>query len=124
MIFARRVHPRLFGGAVALLLLVPGSARGQVNGSGAEALQQENRLRELQEIERDTRLRANPAIPPGQRTYLDYGGFLSFNYLSLDDASHDNHGLRDYELVGYLRGVFDGANEIFVRGRTEYRDYN
>ena len=32
--------------------------------------------------------------------------------------------LREYDLVGYVRANFDGANEVFVRGRTQYNDYN
>ena len=66
----------------------------------------------------------NPDIPPGQRLFLDYGGYFSFDYLSIDDAAHNNHGLRQYELVGYVRANLDGAQEIFLRARTDYRDYN
>jgi hypothetical protein len=90
----------------------------------AQAAQQTNRLLQLQQFEEDTRLRANPDIPPGERLFLDYGGYVSFDYLSVDDANHNNHGLRQYELVGYLRANLDGAQEIFIRARTDYRDYN
>ena len=43
---------------------------------------------------------------------------------NFDDAAHDNHGLREYELVGYGRINFDGAQEIYFRGRTDYDNYN
>jgi hypothetical protein len=99
-------------------------ARGQVLPAQAQAAQQANRQLQLQQFEQDTRLRANPDIPTDQRLFLDYGGYFSFDYLSIDDAAHDNHGLRQYELVGYVRANLDGAQEVFLRGRTDYRDYN
>src|SRR5438105_3196172 len=91
-------------------------------GRGAEQLQRDARLRELDQIELDTRLRANEAIPPGQRALIDYGAYLQFNYLSIDDQVKDNHVLRQYDLIGYVRLNIDGAQELFVRGRTGYRD--
>jgi hypothetical protein len=104
--------------------LFAAAARGQAPPAAERALQQENRLRQLQQFEQDTRLRANPDIPPGERLLLDYGGYTSFDYLSIDDSNQNNHGLRQYELVGYLRANLDGAQEFFLRGRTDYRDYN
>jgi hypothetical protein len=98
-------------------------AQGQNNGS-ARDLQREQRLQELQQLELDTRLLANPSIPPGQRALIDYGGYFSPQYFSIDDANGDNHVLREYDLVGYFRANFDGANEVFLRGRAQYNDYN
>jgi hypothetical protein len=102
------------------------SAWGQAapGGAGAERLQREARLRELERYELDTRYRANEAIPPGQRTLIDFGAFLQGNYLTLDDAIHNNHGLRQADFVPYLRMNFDGAQEVFLRGRIGYRDFN
>ena len=100
------------------------AALGQVPPQQAQALEQANRQLQLQQFEQDTRERANPDIPPGQRLFFDYGGYVSFDYLSLDDASHHNHGLREYQLVGYVRANLDSAQEIFIRGRTQYNDYN
>ena len=116
-----KLHFRLASLLVALLAL---SARGQALPAQARAAEQANRELQLQQFEQDTRFRANPDIPPGERLLLDYGGYASFNYLSVDDANHDNHGLRQYELVGYLRANLDGAQEVFLRARTDYRDYN
>jgi hypothetical protein len=59
-----------------------------------------------------------------QRSFIDYGGYATFGYLSADDNVDNNHVLRQYELVGYTRINFDGAHEIFLRGVLQYRDFN
>ncbi len=89
-----------------------------------QQLQREARLRELQQLEIDQRLRANSAVPVGQRALFDYGGYVGVNYLSVDDSARDNHVLRQYDLVGYARLNLDGAQELFLRGSTGYRDFN
>jgi len=96
---------------------------GQVTDT-ARDLQLQQRLQELQGFALDTRLFANNDIPPDQRALIDYGGYFSPQYYSIDDQNNDNHGLREYQLVGYIRANFDGANEIFVRGSVAYNDYN
>ena len=90
----------------------------------ARDLQLQQRLQQLQEIGLDTRLLANTQIPPGQRALIDYGGYFSPQYYSIDDTNGDNHGLRQYQLVAYVRANFDGASEIFMRGSVAYNDYN
>jgi hypothetical protein len=99
-----------------------GVASAQVDQG--EALARQNRLQQLQQFELDTRTSADTAIPPTQRMLLDYGGYFTPQYFSIDDSAHNNHGLREYDLVGYLRANFDGANEVFLRARTQYDDYN
>src|SRR4051812_13078926 len=99
-------------------------AQAQRTGSAGRELQRAARIQELQRLEVDTRMRANPDVPVGERALIDYGGYFTFNYLSLDDSQHDNHVLRQYDLVGYARVQFDGANEFFLRARTGYRDFN
>lgn len=99
-------------------------AAAQVDQAQAQALAAQNRIQQLQQFELDTRLVADTAIPPTQRALIDYGGYFSPQYFSIDDYSHNNHGLRDYQLVGYLRANFDGANEVFLRASTQYDDYN
>ena len=118
-------------GAIALLtagLASPALAQQAVPnpnaGAGAEQLQREARLRELEQFDLDNRYRANDAVPPGQRALVDYGAFLQASYLSLDDSAKSNHGLRQYDFVPYLRLNFDGAQELFLRGRFGYRDFN
>lgn len=80
--------------------------------------------RTLEQIRRDTRLQASPDIPIDQRTFYDAGGYTTLQYLSLDNANLQNQAFRQYDLTLYGRLVIDGANEFFVRGRIDYRDYN
>ena len=49
--------------------------------------------RQLEQIQRDTRLRVDQRIPADQRTLFDYGGYLSLQYLSLDDQNAANLAL-------------------------------
>ncbi|MDB5295215.1 MAG: hypothetical protein JWO31_1198, partial [Phycisphaerales bacterium] len=93
-------------------------------GTGAEQLQREARVRDLERYDLDTRYRANEAVPPGQRVLVDYGAFLQGSYLSLDDAAGNNRGLRQVDLIPYVRVNWDGAQELFLRGRFGYRDFN
>lgn len=80
--------------------------------------------RQLEQIQRQSRLLVDPSIPPTDRAIFDYGGYLSVSYLALDDSVGKSHGLRQYELVGYGRLNFDGAHELFARGRATYNDFN
>ena len=92
--------------------------------ANAEELQRLRRLEELRLLEFDTRVRANTAIPPGQRLLLDYGAYASFNVLDLDDPEGENHILRETEGIGYARLNIDGVHEFFLRGRIGWRDFN
>lgn len=121
---ARRV---VVAGAVVFAACATCAAvNAQVGGNvaSADALQHEARLREFQQYQLDTRFKVNPDIPPGQRYYFDYGAFVQFNYLSLDDPENENHVLRETDFVPYARLNIDGAHEIFVRGRWGWRDFN
>jgi len=109
--------------AFALLCLLHNHAFAQVTDTGRD-LQLQQRLQELQGFEMDSRLLADTDIPPDQRLLLDYGGYFSPQCYSIDDTNNDNHGLREYQIVGYVRLNFDGANEIFMRGSVAYNDYN
>lgn len=80
--------------------------------------------RQLQQIERQTRIIVNPEVPAGQRAMLDYGGFLSFNFFAIDDELQNTHVLRQYDLVGYARLNIDNVHEFFIRARTAYNDWN
>ena len=99
---------------LAVVAIFSGRGYGQA-ADNARDLQLQQRLQELQGFELDTRLQADTDIPPGQRALIDFGGYFSPQYYSIDDDNNDNHGLREYQLVGYLRANFDGANEIFMR---------
>ena len=76
------------------------------------------------QIQRDTLLSINPSMSIDERAYIDYGAYITLGYLSLDDNNNDNHILRQGEILGYTRMVFDGAHELFLRGRWGYRDFN
>ena len=102
-------------------------ATAQVSGgdaASADVLRREARLRELQELQLDNRLRVNRDIPAGQRYLFDYGGFVQFNYLSVDDPEQENHVLRETDFIPYARLNIDGAHELFARGRIGWRDFN
>ncbi len=80
--------------------------------------------RQLESIERETRLRVDTSLPAEQRALIDYGGYLSFNFFAIDDAASNIHYLRQTELLGYARVSLDGAHEFFVRGSARYDDFN
>jgi hypothetical protein len=80
--------------------------------------------RQLEQIQRDTRLRADDAVPVDQRMLLDYGGYVTGSFAAIDDPDQETHVLRQYDLVGYGRVNIDGAHELFARVRTTYRDFN
>ena len=69
-------------------------------------------------------MQVQPQIPIGERVYLDYGGFTTFNYISLDDSNDDNRTLGEYDLTLYAHLNVDGAHESSIRGRGYYRDFN
>jgi len=63
-------------------------------------------------------------FPNRSGALIDYGAYISDQYLSLDDANQNNHSLRQVDLYAYVRASFDNGNELFLRGRTTYRDYS
>jgi hypothetical protein len=100
----------------AVISLAPRAARAQASVERFE--------RQLELLRRENTERALANVPPEQRALIDYGGFLSFNYFSIDDAALDNHILRQYDVVGYARLNLDGAHELYLRGSTGYQDFN
>src|SRR5436190_5183633 len=79
--------------------------------------------RQLEQIQRDTTLRADPAVPVDQRTLIDYGGYLSLNYILIEDLNRNTHILRQTDLVGFGRINVDGVHEVFARGTASYQDF-
>jgi hypothetical protein len=79
--------------------------------------------RQLQQIQRDTRMRINPDVPVDQRTLLDYGGYFTFSFFAIDDIEQNTHILRQYDLVGYARINIDNVHEFHLRARTSFRDF-
>lgn len=93
-------------------------------GSGNEISNVDKFQRQLDQSQYQNTTRANEALPTGRRAFVDYGAYLTFNYLSVDDPNSNNHGLRQTDLVGYARINFDGAHEFFGRGRISYFNFN
>jgi hypothetical protein len=111
------------------LLGLARSASGQPGGGdvAARQLQQQQRQQrfdELKQIEVDERLRANQDVPVEQRMLIDYGAYITLQYLSVDDKEGNNHGLRQEDFVMWGRLNLDSANEIFARARASYLGYN
>jgi hypothetical protein len=79
--------------------------------------------RQLEQIQRDTALRADPTVPVDQRTLVDFGGYYSFDYILVEDLNRNTHVLRQSDLVGYARVNVDGAHEFFARGLAQYQDF-
>ena len=104
--------------AFAIGLLLP-AALLPAQTEGLEQLE-----RQLEQIRRDTRLRVSPDVPASQRVLFDYGAYVTAGYLSLEDPLGDTHVLRQYDLVPYARLNFDGAHDLYLRGRLGYRDFH
>src|SRR5436309_16084681 len=97
-------------------LLLPCFVVGASAARGQDSLQRFER--QLEQIRRDTVLQINPAVHIDQRLLLDYGGYLSFGYLSVDDNRNDNHILRQYDLIVYVRANLVGANAVVIRSHA------
>jgi hypothetical protein len=106
---------------LVIAVAAPPPARAQVAGSSANLQRYQQKLDQFQ---RETALLANPIVPADQRLLFDYGGYMTFSYLSVDDLNHDNHGLRQYDLVGYARLNLDDVQEFYARGRLTWQDFN
>src|SRR5688500_15344390 len=105
----------------SLVVLISG---GAALGQASNVAQLDRFERQLERQQRDTRVLVDPSIPPTDRALIDYGGFISASFFSIDDPEGHNHILRQYELVGYGRVNFDGAHELFLRGNTTYFDFD
>ena len=127
---ARRLYGEIFYGAwwmkigyasiVAAAVLSAPVLRAQPTDSA----QVERFDRQLESIRRNTRLSINPEVPVSERAYLDYGGYTTFSYLSLDTPSLTNTAFRQIETGAYFDLIFDGTHEFFFRGRLFHRDFN
>lgn len=92
------------------------------NAHGQTNLERFNR--QLEQLRLDNAQRPAKDVPIGQRALLDYGGYFTFDYLTVDDSAGDNHVLKQYDTVLYTRLNFDGAHEFFIRARGTYQDFN
>jgi hypothetical protein len=101
------------------LLLLCGSAASSLAQTSVERFN-----RQLEQIQRETTLQADTNVPVDQRTLVEFGGYLTTSYLTLEDFNRDTHVLREIDLVGYARVNIDGVHEFFARGLARYRDFN
>jgi Alginate export len=95
-----------------------------VRAQPTDSAQVERFDRQLESIRRNTRLSINPEVPVSERAYLDYGGYTTVSYLSLDNPSLTNTAFWQYETGAYLDLIFDGTHEFFFRGHLFHRDFN
>lgn len=92
---------------------------------GAAAQNERERFeRQLEQIRQETFTFGTSDVPPDQRALIDFGAYFVFDYLSVDDNLNNNHVLRQYSLIAYTRLNLDEANEIFLRSRFVYQDFN
>ncbi len=80
--------------------------------------------RQAEILRRDQDARALSDVPVDQRALVDYGGYASFDYYSIDDPSLNNRVLRQYQIVGFVRVNLDNAQELYLRARIGYQDFN
>ncbi|HUB26729.1 MAG TPA: hypothetical protein VL992_14990, partial [Tepidisphaeraceae bacterium] len=99
-------------------------ATPQVEAANQEEVAEANFQRQMDQFQYSSRIHVNPDIPPDQRLLLDYGGYITFDYLTVTDPINNTHVLRDTALVLYGRATLDNAQEVFVRGKINYNDYN
>ncbi len=108
--------------------IAAGAACCLAAGYGSPMVQAQSSLekfnRQLEQIRQDNLQQPAKDVPVGQRALIDYGGYFTFDYLSVDDNQNENHVLRQPDLTLYTRVNFDGAHELFLRARGTYQDFN
>ena len=79
------------------------TASAQTDGSALQrqTVDRQRRFDQLQQLQLDNRLRANEEVPAGQRALIDYGGYVTLQYFSIDDRNGNNHGLRQPDFVAF-----------------------
>ena len=119
-----RVSAWLLAIAVLPVAVVAMGARAQENLGFQGNANLQRYQRQLDQIQRNQSFLVNTAVPVDQRLLIDYGGYVGFSYLSVDDTNNDNHVLRQTDAIGYLRLNLDDVHEFYVRGRLTYQDFN
>src|SRR4051812_43220296 len=99
------LRSRAIGAVIAVTLAF--SAYGQSDRQRFERQMDQIRLQTLELAPTD--------VPADQRLFLDYGAYTIIDYLSVDDSQKENHVLRQYSLIPYVRLNLDNAQELFVR---------
>jgi hypothetical protein len=104
--------------------LILGNAARAQNQLGQTQQQLDRFNQQMEQSEQQTRLMVDQSVPAGDRLLVDYGGYFTAAYVTLDDPTGYNHALRQLELVGYIDLNLDGANEFFARFHSLYNDFN
>jgi hypothetical protein len=79
--------------------------------------------RELDQLQRETRVQADLSVPADQRAVIDYGAYLNALFIGFPKYDED-HILQQYEAVAFGRVNLDGAQEFFIRGRYDNRIFS
>lgn len=79
--------------------------------------------RELDQIQRDTRIVADESVPMDQRALIDYGAYVDALFVAFPKYDEDRI-LQQYEAVAFGRVNLDGAQEFFIRGRYDNRVFS
>ncbi len=119
-----KFRPLLVLAFAACGVAVTATAQTDTGTLQRQTVERQRRFSELEQLQLDNRLRANEDVPAGQRALIDYGGYVTLQYFSIDDRNGNNHGLRQPDFVAYGRLNLDAANEVFARFRTSYQDFN
>ena len=80
--------------------------------------------RNLDRIRRETQFSVNEDVPIDQRTLIDFGGYVTFNFFAVDDFDQNTHILRQTTGNIYGRMNIDGVHQVFARVRSTYNDFN
>ena len=82
-------------------------------------------LNQQRRIEEDLQAQLEAALPPTDRTSLDYGGWYSFHLFLFDDGVNSSRTFRRNDLRVWTRLTLErGAHEFFARARVSYLDFN
>jgi hypothetical protein len=80
--------------------------------------------RQLEQINRDIRLKVDTDVPAGQRALIDYGVYATFGFLAIDDPLQNTHILRQTDINAYVRINVDDAHEFYMRVLQRFTDWN
>ncbi len=112
---------RVVIGVVATLLATQ-AVSAQARDRGRDPTSFVNQQRDIEE---DIRRKLDEAMPPTDRTGLDFGLSYSFYLFLYDDGIDSSRTIRRHDLRAWSRLTLDdGAHEFYVRGRVGLLDFN
>jgi hypothetical protein len=79
--------------------------------------------RQLDTLQRDTRIEADESIPMDQRALIDYGAYIDALFIAFPKYDQD-HIMQQYEGVVWGNVNLDGAQDFFIRGRYDNRIFS